>query len=320
MNNYSEQKHSPKGQASGEEKHSLKGGAGRRLFGLIGYPLGHSFSRGFFTEKFAREGIDAQYLNFEIPDATMLLDVIRDNPELRGLNVTLPYKQAVIPLLDELSDEAREIGAVNVIKIDPPQPSLKGREKGDVAGHRSLPLREGWGGSLKGFNSDIIGFMESIKPLLQPWHKKALVLGTGGASKAICVGLKRLGIEWRYVSRNGGQGARSKEQENTSCPNNPLAPCPLPLAPLNYSDLTAETLQEYTVIVNCTPVGMFPKVDAAPAIPYEFLTPKHLLFDCVYNPEDTLFLQKGRAQGATVKNGLEMLHLQAMASWRFWNE
>jgi shikimate dehydrogenase len=300
----------------GGVREGLEGG----LFGLIGFPLGHSFSRGYFTEKFAREGIDAQYLNFEIPDASMLLDVIRDNPELRGLNVTLPHKQAVIPLLDELSDEAREIGAVNVIKIDPPQPSLKGRENGDVAGHRSLPLREGWGGSLKGFNSDIIGFMESIKPLLQPWHKKALVLGTGGASKAICVGLKRLGIEWRYVSRNGGQGARSKEQENTSCPNNPLAPCPLPLAPLNYSDLTPEVMAEYTVIVNCTPVGMFPKVDAAPAIPYELLTPRHLLFDCVYNPEDTLFLKRGREQGATGKNGLEMLHLQAEASWKFWNE
>ena len=300
----------------GGVREGLEGG----LFGLIGFPLGHSFSKGYFTEKFAREGIDAQYLNFEIPDASMLLDVIRDNPELRGLNVTLPHKQAVIPLLDELSDEAREIGAVNVIKIDPPQPSLKGRENGDVAGHRSLPLREGWGGSLKGFNSDIIGFMESIKPLLQPWHKKALVLGTGGASKAICVGLKRLGIEWRYVSRNGGQGARSKEQENTSCPDNPLAPCPLPLAPLNYSDLTPEVMAEYTVIVNCSPVGMFPKVDAAPAIPYELLTPRHLLFDCVYNPEDTLFLKRGREQGATGKNGLEMLHLQAEASWKFWNE
>ena len=263
-------------------------------FGLIGFPLGHSFSKGFFTEKFAREGIDAQYLNFEIPDATMLLDVLRDNPELRGLNVTLPHKQAVIPLLDELSDEAREIGAVNVIRI-----------------------RDG---KLKGFNSDIIGFTDSIRPLLQPHHKKALVLGTGGASKAICVGLKRLGLEWRYVSRNGGQGARSKEQENTSCPDNPLAPCPLPLAPLNYSDLTPEVMAEYTVIVNCSPVGMFPKVDAAPAIPYELLTPRHLLFDCVYNPEDTLFLKKGREQGATGKNGLEMLHLQAEASWKFWNE
>ena len=239
-------------------------------FGLIGFPLGHSFSKGFFTEKFAREGIDAEYVNFEIPDASMLLDVICDNPELRGLNVTLPHKQAVIPLLDELSDEAREIGAVNVIRI-----------------------RDG---KLKGFNSDIIGFTDSIRPLLQPHHKKALVLGTGGASKAICVGLNRLGIEWTYVSRSPREGM------------------------LTYEDITAETLQQYTVIVNCTPVGMFPKMDAAPAIPYELLTPQHLLFDCVYNPEDTLFMQKGRAQGATVKNGLEMLHLQAEASWKFWNE
>ena len=238
-------------------------------YGIIGYPLGHSFSRGFFTEKFAREGIDAQYLNFEIPDVAMLRDVLRDNPELRGLNVTLPHKQAVIPLLDELSDEAREIGAVNVIRV-----------------------RDG---KLKGFNSDIIGFTESIKPLLQPHHKKALVLGTGGASKAICVGLKRLGIGWKYVSRTPREGM------------------------LTYSDLTPEVMEEYTVVVNSSPVGMFPKVDEAPAIPYELLTPKHLLFDCVYNPEDTLFMQKGREQGATTKNGLEMLHLQAVASWKFWN-
>lgn len=238
-------------------------------YGLIGFPLGHSFSRGFFTEKFAREGIDAEYVNFEIPDASMLLDVIRDNPELRGLNVTLPHKQAVIPLLDELSDEAREIGAVNVIRI-----------------------RDG---KLKGFNSDIIGFTESIRPLLQPWHKKALVLGTGGASKAICVGLNRLGIEWTYVSRSPREGM------------------------LTYSDLTAEVMQQYMVIVNCSPVGMFPKTGEAPNIPYELLTPKHLLYDLVYNPEETLFMQKGRAQDAIVKNGLEMLHLQAIASWEFWH-
>lgn len=239
-------------------------------YGIIGYPLGHSFSRGFFTEKFAREGIDAQYLNFEIPDVAMLKDVLRENPELRGLNVTLPHKQAVIPLLDELSDEAREIGAVNVIRV-----------------------RDG---KLKGFNSDIIGFTESIKPLLKPHHKKALVLGTGGASKAICVGLTRLGLEWKYVSRMPREGM------------------------ITYNDITAETLKEYTVVVNCSPVGMYPKVDEAPAIPYEHLTPKHLLFDCVYNPEDTLFLKRGRERGARGKNGLEMLHLQAIASWRFWNE
>ena len=238
-------------------------------FGIIGYPLGHSFSRGFFTEKFAREGIDAQYLNFEIPDVTMLLDVLRENPELRGLNVTLPHKQAVIPLLNELSDEAREIGAVNVIRV-----------------------RDG---KLKGFNSDIIGFTESIKPLLKPHHKKALVLGTGGASKAICVGLRRMGIEWTYVSRTPREGM------------------------LTYSNLTPEVMREYTVIVNCSPVGMFPKVDEAPAIPYELLTPEHLLFDCVYNPEDTLFLKRGREQGAKGKNGLEMLHLQAVASWKMWH-
>lgn len=239
-------------------------------YGIIGYPLGHSFSKGFFSEKFARESIDAQYLNFEIPDVAMLPDVLRNNPEIRGLNVTLPHKQAVIPLLDEMSEEAKEIGAVNVIRV-----------------------RDG---RLKGFNSDIIGFTNSIKPLLMPHHKKALILGTGGASKAIRVGLNRLGIEWTYVSRSPREGM------------------------ITYEDITAETLQEYTVIVNCSPVGMFPKVDAAPAIPYELLSPQHLLFDCVYNPEETLFMKKGREQGATVKNGLEMLHLQAVASWDFWNE
>lgn len=239
-------------------------------YGIIGYPLGHSFSKGFFTEKFARESIDAQYLNFEIPDVAMLLDVLRNNPELRGLNVTLPHKQAVIPLLDEMSKEAKEIGAVNVIRVR--------------------------NGKLKGFNSDIIGFTNSIKPLLMPHHKKALILGTGGASKAICVGLNRLGIEWTYVSRSPREGM------------------------ITYEDITAETLQAYTVIVNCSPVGMFPNVAQAPDIPYDCLSDKHLLFDLVYNPEETLFMKKGREQGATVKNGLEMLHLQAIASWDFWNE
>lgn len=239
-------------------------------YGIIGYPLGHSFSKGFFTEKFARESIDAQYLNFEIPDVAMLPDVLRNNPELRGLNVTLPHKQAVILLLDEMSKEAKEIGAVNVIRVR--------------------------NGKLKGFNSDIIGFTNSIKPLLMPHHKKALILGTGGASKAICVGLNRLGIEWTYVSRSPREGM------------------------ITYEDITAETLQAYTVIVNCSPVGMFPNVAQAPEIPYDCLSDKHLLFDLVYNPEETLFMKKGREQGATVKNGLEMLHLQAIASWDFWNE
>ena len=243
-------------------------------YGIIGNPLGHSFSRGFFTEKFAREGIDAQYLNFQIPEIKLLPEVLKENPELRGLNVTLPYKREVIPFLDELSEEAREIGAVNVIRCT----MDNGR----------------W--TMKGFNSDIIGFTESIKPLLKPHHKKALILGTGGASRAIRVGLNRLGLEWKYVRRTPHEGM------------------------FTYNDITAETLKEYEVIVNCSPVGMYPKVDECPAIPYEYLTPDNLLFDLVYNPEITLFMKKGTLQGATVKNGLEMLHLQAIASWNFWNE
>lgn len=239
-------------------------------YGIIGNPLGHSFSKGFFTEKFAKEGIDAQYLNFQIPEIGKLTDVLKENPELRGINVTLPYKTKVIPFLDELSDEAREIGAVNVVQIR--------------------------NGHLKGFNSDIIGFTRSIQPLLKPHHKKALILGTGGASRAIRVGLTRLGLEWKYVSRTPREGM------------------------ITYNDITAETLKEYEVIVNCSPVGMFPKVEECPAIPYEFLTADNLLYDLVYNPEDTLFLKRGREQGARGKNGLEMLHLQAIASWEFWNE
>mgnify|MGYP004554695935 FL=1 len=239
-------------------------------YGIIGYPLGHSFSRAFFTEKFQREHIDAQYVNFEIPSADMLPGIIQDNPDLRGLNVTLPHKEAVIPMLDELSDEAKEIGAVNVIRVR--------------------------NGKLKGFNSDIIGFMDSIRPLLKPWHTHALILGTGGASRAIRVGLERLGLEWTYVSRTPAPGR------------------------LVYSELTADLMARYQVIVNCSPVGMFPKIDACPDIPYQFVTEKHLLYDLVYNPEETLFLKRGESQGAIVKNGLEMLHLQALASWKFWNE
>ena len=239
-------------------------------YGIIGFPLGHSFSRAFFTEKFQKEHIDAEYVNFEIPSAHLLPEIVRSNPHLRGLNVTLPYKEAVIPMLDSMSDEAREIGAVNVIQV-----------------------REG---RLKGFNSDIIGFMGSLRPLLKPWHQHALVLGTGGASRAIRVGLERLGLDWTYVSRTASEGR------------------------LTYSALTPEVMEHYQVIVNCSPVGMFPKVDACPDIPYHLLSPRHLLYDLVYNPEETLFLKRGAQQGATIKNGLEMLHLQALASWEFWNE
>ena len=244
-------------------------------YGLIGYPLGHSFSRKFFTEKFEKEGIDAQYLNFEIPNIEKFPEVIKNHPELRGLNVTIPYKQQVMQYLDDISEEAKAIGAVNVVKCQ-------------LSTVNCQP-------HLTGYNSDVIGFVESIKPLLQPHHKKALILGTGGASKAIRYGLeKKLGLDTLFVSRSAREGI------------------------ITYEDVTAEVLKEYEVIVNCSPVGMFPHVDECPALPYEAMNENNLLYDLVYNPLETLFMKKGAAQGATVKNGLEMLHLQAIASWEFW--
>ncbi len=246
-------------------------------YGLIGYPLGHSFSRKFFTEKFATEGIDAQYLNFEIPSIEEFSNIIKNNPTLRGLNVTIPYKQQVMQYLDDISEEAKAIGAVNVVKCQ--------------LSTVNCQLH------LTGYNSDVIGFVESIKPLLKPHHKKALILGTGGASKAIRYGLeKKLGMKTLFVSRSAREGM------------------------ITYEEVTAEVLKEYEVIVNCSPVGMYPHVDECPALPYEALNENNLLYDLVYNPLETLFMKKGAAQGATVKNGLEMLHLQAIASWEFWEK
>ena len=246
-------------------------------YGLIGYPLGHSFSRKFFTEKFAKEGIDAQYLNFEIPSIEEFPNIIRNSPTLKGLNVTIPYKQQVMQYLDDISEEAKAIGAVNVVKCQ--------------LSTVNCQLH------LTGYNSDVIGFVESIKPLLKPHHKKALILGTGGASKAIRYGLeKKLGMETLFVSRSAREGM------------------------ITYEEVTAEVLKEYEVIVNCSPVGMYPHVDECPALPYEAMNENNLLYDLVYNPLETLFMKKGAAQGATVKNGLEMLHLQAIASWDFWKK
>ena len=275
-------------------------------YGLIGYPLGHSFSRKFFTEKFEKEGIDAQYLNFEIPSIEEFPEIIKNNPELRGLNVTIPYKQQVMQYLDEISEEAKAIGAVNVVRIERPSPQpspIMGRETMRNAGNKpdGLPIKgdmsEGLRGSLIGYNSDVIGFVESIKPLLKPHHKKALILGTGGASKAIRYGLeKKLGMKTLFVSRSAREGM------------------------ITYEEVTAEVLKEYEVIVNCSPVGMYPHVDECPALPYEAMNENNLLYDLVYNPLETLFMKKGAEQGATVKNGLEMLHLQAIASWKFWEK
>ena len=275
-------------------------------YGLIGYPLGHSFSRKFFTEKFEKEGIDAQYLNFEIPSIEEFPEIIKNNPELRGLNVTIPYKQQVMQYLDDISEEAKAIGAVNVVRIERPSPQpspIMGRETMRNAGNKpdGLPMKgdmsEGLRGSLIGYNSDVIGFVESIKPLLKPHHKKALILGTGGASKAIRYGLeKKLGMKTLFVSRSAREGM------------------------ITYEEVTAEVLKEYEVIVNCSPVGMYPHVDECPALPYEAMNENNLLYDLVYNPLETLFMKKGAEQGATVKNGLEMLHLQAIASWKFWEK
>ena len=275
-------------------------------YGLIGYPLGHSFSRKFFTEKFEKEGIDAQYLNFEIPSIEEFPEIIKNNPELRGLNVTIPYKQQVMQYLDDISEEAKAIGAVNVVRIERPSPQpspIMGRETMRNAGNKpdGLPIKgdmsEGLRGSLIGYNSDVIGFVESIKPLLKPHHKKALILGTGGASKAIRYGLeKKLGMKTLFVSRSAREGM------------------------ITYEEVTAEVLKEYEVIVNCSPVGMYPHVDECPALPYEAMNENNLLYDLVYNPLETLFMKKGAEQGATVKNGLEMLHLQAIASWKSWEK
>ena len=242
-------------------------------YGLIGYPLGHSFSQSNFNEKFQNENIDALYENFEIPSIENFPEIIETNPNLRGLNVTIPYKEKVISYLDVISPEAREIGAVNVIKVE----------------------RKGKSTYLTGYNSDVIGFTRSIEPLIEKYHKKALILGTGGASKAINYGLKSLGLETVFVSRYRKPG--------TIC----------------YEDITPKVIKEYNVIVNCTPLGMFPHTDECPNLPYEAMNTQTLLYDLIYNPDTTMFMQKGAEHGATVKNGLEMLLLQAFASWEFWH-
>lgn len=244
-------------------------------YGLIGFPLGHSFSISYFNQRFQDEGIDAVYENYEIPTIESLDEVLNLNPELKGLNVTIPYKEKVIPYLDSISPEARAIGAVNVIKV----------------------THEGKNVKLKGYNSDVIGFTKSIEPMLdKKWHKKALILGTGGASKAINFGLRHLGLETVFVSRY--------ERPET----------------IQYQNITPEVVQEYNVIINCTPIGMYPKTEVCPELPYEAMDSHTILYDLIYNPDETLFMKRGAEHGAQTKNGLEMLLLQAFASWEFWHE
>lgn len=242
-------------------------------YGLIGYPLVHSFSISYFNQKFIDEKIDAVYENFEIPTIDLLPEVIDSNPDLRGLNVTIPYKQKVMPFLDAISQEAMAIGAVNVIKV----------------------TREGGKNRLKGYNSDVIGFTKSIESMLEKFHKKALILGTGGASKAVDYGLKSLGLETVFVSRYQRPGT------------------------IQYEDITPDIIKEYNVIVNCTPCGMYPHTEECPKLPYEAMDNRTILYDLIYNPDTTLFMKKGAEHGANTKNGLEMLLLQAFASWDFWH-
>ena len=245
-----------------------------KKYGLIGYPLTHSFSKRFFTEKFETEKIDSTYENFEIDTIQKFPEIIKNNPEIIGLNVTIPYKEQVIPFLDDLNDSAKEIGAVNTVKI----------------------TRSASGVHLKGFNTDTFGFENSLKPLLKDFHKKALILGTGGASKALKYVLNKLEIEFISASIE-----ELKENE------------------IRYQDIDEKVMAERLLIINATPLGTYPKTETFPPIPYEHITRKHLLFDLVYNPEVTQFMAKGKAKGATVKNGYEMLLGQAVKSYNIWN-
>ncbi len=236
-----------------------------KTYGLIGKNISYSFSRNYFANKFKKEDIkNSQYINFDIDNLSELNNIFNTNNF--GFNVTIPYKEVIIPYLDSLDFHAEKIGAVNTIKIE--------NEK------------------KIGFNTDWIGFKKSIEPLLNSHHTKALILGTGGASKAVIYALDQLKIETLIVSRNG----------KTS-----------------YQDLSEEIIQNHAIIINCTPVGTFPNIDAAPEIPYHFITKNHLAYDLIYNPAETLFLKKCKEKGAVVKNGLEMLEIQAEASWKIWN-
>ena len=241
-----------------------------KTYGLVGKNIDYSFSRTYFAAKFKRESIPATYKNFDLEDISQFPEIIQNTPEISGLNVTIPYKQAVIPFLDRLSADAENIGAVNTIKIEQDQ-------------------------SLTGHNTDFIGFRQSIQELLKKPHKKALILGTGGASKAVAYALEDLGIEFRFVSRKPG--------------NNQL----------DYAVIDKELLKEFTIIINCTPLGTFPAVEEHPPLPFQYINSSHLVYDLIYNPESTKLMDLARKQGARVSNGLKMLELQAEAAWKIWN-
>lgn len=243
--------------------------------GLIGFPLGHSFSKNYYLSKFEKENITGiDYDLYPLKDIDDFSSLILQDDQFRGFNVTIPHKQSVIKHLHELSNEAREIGAVNCITID--------RKEGKLF--------------LKGHNTDAFGFQKSLEPLLTEKHKRALVLGNGGAAKAVCYTLHKLGIAHAIVSRSQSNGD------------------------ITYDGLSKKMLETHQIIINCSPVGTFPYIDQCPNIPYEFLSADHLLYDLIYNPEETLFLKKGRAQKALTKNGYDMLVFQAERNWQIWED
>jgi shikimate dehydrogenase len=243
----------------------------KKLYGLIGYPLGHSFSKQFFLEKFEREGLsNCSFELFPIATIDEFTALFTTHPGLKGLAVTIPYKEKVLPFVQVLSAEVQQIGAANCITLQ--------------------------NGVLTAYNTDIIGFEKSFVPLLRPHQKQALILGTGGAALAAQYVLKQLAIPFTMVSRTATTGT------------------------ITYSSITRQLMEQNTIIINCTPVGMYPNETAFPDIPYEWVTAAHYLFDMIYRPAETVFLQRGKQQGATIKNGLEMLELQAIANWELWNK
>ena len=263
-----------------------------RVFGLIGYPLSHSFSQKYFTEKFQRENIhDAEYKLFPLEDISELPLLLKEQPQLRGLNVTIPYKEAVLPYLHELDETAEAVGAVNCIKINVETQESRNVESSFTPGSRILTHK------LTGYNTDVHGFRQSIKPFLEMHHERALILGTGGASKAVHYVLKQIGIDCHFVSRE--PAGREKH--------------------FSYEQLNQYVMQAFPLIINTTPLGMYPGVDQFPPLPYEHITSSHLLYDLVYNPAETEFLKLGKAKGATTINGLSMLHQQAEKAWEIWS-
>jgi len=245
-----------------------------KTYGIIGFPLSHSFSKKYFDNKFLKENIfGSEFRVFEMENVLGIRGFIASHPNLCGLSVTIPHKEIILNYLDEIDEDAKIIGAVNCIK---------------VSQKNNKPF-------LSGYNTDTFGFENSLKPILKPHHKKALILGTGGAAKAVAFTLDKLNIEYLFITR-----------KPTGCKH------------IRYSILHEGILNEHTLIINTTPLGMFPNIDSCPDIPYQFLSEKHLLFDLTYNPEETLFLKKGKDKGAIIKNGLEMLHLQADRAFEIW--